>query len=194
MEDIFSKEQIDQLNKISRLPEEEQKRVLSGFMKQLSPEQLDYLKQMQQPQCPFCLIAEGKLKARKIYEDNELIAALEINPVNPGHAIIFPKQHYQILSQIKDVGKLFNISNKISTILFDTMKAQGTNILVSSGQVAGQNTPHVVINVIPRFNKDNIGLNLSHKKMSEGELDKIYLTIKPKVNIEEKRIEKPKKI
>src|SRR3989344_1601038 len=85
----------------SKLKEEEQKKVLPEFLKKLSPEQIEYLKQQQAPQCPFCLIAENKIKSKKIYEDNDIIAVLDINPANPGHTIVFPKTHYQILAQIK---------------------------------------------------------------------------------------------
>ena len=69
-ESIFTEEEIKELNKISQLPEEEQKKVLPEFLKKLSPEQLNVLKQSQPSQCPYCLIAEGKIKAKKIYEDN----------------------------------------------------------------------------------------------------------------------------
>ena len=185
MENLFSKEQLEELSKISKLPEEEQKKILPNFLKKLSPEQINYLKQSQQPQqCPFCLIAENKIKSKKIYEDKEIMAVLEINPVTPGHTIVFPKQHFQILSQIKDIGNLFNISNKISSVLFDSLNAQGTNILVSNGQIAGQLIPHVVINIIPRFSKDEVNLNLDHKKTSDEELEKILKKIKEKTNFE----------
>ena len=66
------------------------------------------------------LTFEGKIKAKKIYEDNELVAALEINPASLGHAIVFPKKHFSVLAQLKDVGNLFNIINKISSVLFET--------------------------------------------------------------------------
>ena len=199
MDNLFSKEQLEELNKISKLPEEEQKKTLPNFLKKLSPEQLDYLKQTQQPQqCPFCLIAENKIQAKKIYEDKEIIAALEINPVNPGHTIVFPKNHFQVLSQIKDVGNIFNIVNKISALLFDTLKAQGTNILVSNGQLAGQVIPHILINIIPRFPKDNVNLSLDHKKSSEEELNKVLKKIKESEsfnkNLSKSSEEKPKKI
>jgi len=184
MEGLFTKEQLEELAKISKLPEEEQKKVLSNFLKKLSPEQLNSLKQTQAPQqCPYCLIAENKIKSKKIYEDKEIIIVLEINPSNPGHTIVFPKQHIQVLSQLKDVSHLFNLVNKISSVLFDTLKAQGTNIFVANGQAAGQLIPHVVINIIPRFNEDKLNLFLEHKKTTEEELDKILNKIKEKSSI-----------
>ncbi|MBS3171665.1 HIT domain-containing protein [Candidatus Woesearchaeota archaeon] len=191
-ESIFTEEEIKELNKISQLPEEEQKKVLPEFLKKLSPEQLNVLKQSQPSQCPYCLIAEGKIKAKKIYEDNELVAALEINPASLGHAIVFPKKHFSVLAQLKDVGNLFNIINKISSVLFETLKAQGTNILVSNGPAAGQIIPHLVVEIIPRFEKDKISFNLPRKKASEEDLEKILSLLKGKIVLEKKEPEKPK--
>lgn len=191
-ESIFSEDQINELNKISQLPEEEQKRVLPEFLKKLSPEQLNTLKQSQPQQCPFCLIAEGKIKAKKIYENEEIIAVLEINPASLGHTIVFPKKHYSVLAQLKDVGNLFNIVNKIASVLFENLKAQGTNILVSNGPAAGQIIPHLTIEIIPRFDKDKIIFNLPRKKVSEEELEKVFSNLKGKIIIEKKEPEKPK--
>ena len=191
-ESIFTEEEIKELNKISQMPEEEKKKVLPEFLKKLSPEQLNVLKQSQPSQCPYCLIAEGKIKAKKIYEDNELVAALEINPASLGHAIVFPKKHFSVLAQLKDVGNLFNIINKISSVLFETLKAQGTNILVSNGPAAGQIIPHLVVEIIPRFEKDKISFNLPRKKASEEDLEKILSLLKGKIVLEKKEPEKPK--
>ena len=187
---IFTEEQIEEINKISQLPEEEQKRLLPEFLKKLSPEQLNSLKQSQPQQCPFCLIAENKIKAKKIYEDNEIIAALEINPVSLGHTLVFPKKHFQILTQLSDAGKLFNVVNKISSMLFETLNAQGTNILVSNGQAAGQSIPHLIVEIIPRFEKDKISFNLPRKKASEEELEKVLARVKAKKIVAEKPLPK----
>lgn len=201
MEDIFTKEQLEELNKISKLPEEEQKKVLPNFLKKLSPEQMKNLKQSQPQQCPFCLIVENKIKSKKIYEDHETLAVLEINPVNPGHTVIFPKKHYEFLSQIKDVGHLFNVVNKISSLLFDSLSAQGTNILISNGQSAGQLIPHVTVNIIPRFAKDKLNLQLETKKTTDQDLDKLLVKIKEskffidfQKNLEEKKSEVKKEV
>ncbi len=191
-ESIFTEEQLEELNKISQFSEEEQKKVLPNFLKKLSPEQLNALKQSQPSQCPYCLISEGKIKAKKIYEDNELIAALEINPASPGHTIVFPKKHVSVLAQLKDVGNLFNITNKVASVLFEALKAQGTNILVSNGPAAGQIIPHLVVEIIPRFEKDKISFNLPRKKASEEDLENLYSSLKGKIVPEKKPAEKPK--
>jgi len=191
----FTKEQIAELNKISSLPPEEQKKVLPNFLKKLSPEQMEFLqKQQGQQQCPFCLIAEKKIPAKKIYEDNNVMAVLDINPVTTGHTIIFPKKHFSILPQIPDVGNLFNLANKVASSLFESLGAQGTNILVANGQLAGQNIPHVIVNVIPRYKDDKVNLDLEHKQASEEELNKTLEKIKQKANFKPKEEVKPQQI
>ncbi len=187
---IFSEEQIEEINKISQLPEEEQKQLLPEFLKNLSQEQLNALKQSQPQQCPFCLIVENKIKANKLYEDNEIIAALEINPASLGHTIVFPKKHIQILTQLNDAGKLFNVVNKLSSVLFETLNAQGTNILVSNGSAAGQMIPHLIVEIIPRFANDKLSFNLPRKKASEVELEKVMAKIKSKPTFSEKPLPK----
>ncbi|MEK6936551.1 MAG: HIT family protein [Nanoarchaeota archaeon] len=192
-ESIFTEEQIEELNKISQLSEEEQKKVLPSFLKTLSPEQLNALKQSQgASQCPYCLIVEGKIKAKKIYEDNELIAALEINPASLGHTIVFPKKHISILAQLNDVSNLFNAANKISSALFETLKAHGTNLLVSNGSAAGQIIPHLVVEIIPRYDNDKLNLNFPRKKASDEDLEKIFSSLKGKIVLEKKLEQKPK--
>ncbi|MEK6826636.1 MAG: HIT domain-containing protein, partial [Nanoarchaeota archaeon] len=135
-------------------PIEEQKKELPGFLKTLSREQVEFLKRQQGTSCPYCAIAEGKIEARKVYEDENLIGALEINPANKGHVVLFPKKHYEILNQIEDVGHLFNIAKRISGAIFESVKAEGTNIFVSNGASAGQTVPHVAVHIVPRFKDD----------------------------------------
>ena len=77
------------------------KEKLNEFLKTLNPEQIEFLKSQQGSQCVFCAITEGKIPAKKVYEDDSLIGALDINPANKGHVILFPKVHSEILGLIK---------------------------------------------------------------------------------------------
>ncbi|MEK6922653.1 MAG: HIT family protein [Nanoarchaeota archaeon] len=173
MDNPLSKEQIEELNMISQLPIEEQKKELPGFLKTLSREQVEFLKRQQGTSCPYCAIAEGKIEARKVYEDENLIGALEINPANKGHVVLFPKKHYEILNQIEDVGHLFNIAKRISGAIFESVKAEGTNIFVSNGASAGQTVPHVAVHIVPRFKDDKFKLGWEKADIKDKEMDKI---------------------
>jgi len=169
----LSKEQIEELNELAKLPVEEQKVKLNEFLKKLTPEQIEFLKSQQGGQCVFCAITEGKVPAKKIYEDDYLIATLDINPGNKGHVILFPKVHYEILSLMKDVGHLFNVANMISSAVFEVTGAEGTNIYVANGLAAGQKMPHVVVHIIPRFKDDKVNFAWDKAEVSEEEMKEL---------------------
>lgn len=133
--------------------------------------------------CIICKIIDGVVPAKKIYEDDDIVAILDFNGANPGHSFVIPKQHIPILEQLPPhlVGKLFNVANKISSAIFDTLKVQGTNIFVANGVPAGQKVAHFMINIIPRKENDNINLQWQPKQLSEEEMSTIELKIKEEV-------------
>ena len=188
MENPLSDEQIKKINEIAKLPPEKQQPELQSFIKTLAPEQLEFLQSQQQTQgCLFCSIAEGKIESKKIYQDDSVMAVLDINPAIPGHVLVFPKKHVQVLTQLSDEESayLFKIANKISAVIFDNLKAEGTNIFIANGHAAGQNSPHAIIHVIPRFSKDGLSLSWKGKKVSEEALDELKKKLENKVKFKE---------
>ncbi|MBM3200066.1 HIT family protein [Candidatus Woesearchaeota archaeon] len=159
------------------LPPEEQERKLQEILSQLPQEEVESLKQQQ---CPFCMIAEGKIPAKVVYEDAFVKAVLDINPASKGHVIVFPKQHYMLTSMMPDneIARIFQVANKLSKVVFEVVNAKGTNIFVANGQSAGQNAPHVLVHVIPRFDNDKLGLAWQPKKGDEKEMEEIAKKIK----------------
>lgn len=131
-------------------------------------------------ECVICDIIEGKVPSKKIFEDDDILAFLDVNGAAPGHTFVVPKKHHPIFEQIPDplVAKLFTISNKISTALFEALQVQGTNIFITNGVSAGQSVAHFVINVIPRKEGDNINLQWQSKQLSEEEMSTVELKIK----------------
>jgi len=134
-------------------------------------------------ECLICKIIDGTLPAKKIYEDDDLVAVLDFNGANPGHSFVIPKQHIPIFEQTPThlVGKLFNIANKISSAIFDTLGVQGTNIFVANGVPAGQKVAHLMVNVIPRKENDGIKLEWQPKQLSEEEMSTIELKLKDEI-------------
>lgn len=125
--------------------------------------------------CIFCNIALGKIKSRKVYEDDVICAFLDINPANPGHVLIVPKDHYQILPMVPSdvIAHIFNMAKKISMVMFSEIGSEGTSYFVANGMSAGQKAPHVMMHVIARFEKDNVGLVPETFEVSENDIDKI---------------------
>src|SRR3989338_7937476 len=130
--------------------------------------------------CLVCQIVEGNVPSKKVFEDDSLLAVLDINGANPGHCFIMPKEHYPIIEQVpdKEIGKIFNVANKISSAVFETLQAQGTNIFVANGIPAGQTVAHFMVNVIPRFEKDGINLQWQPRQLDEEALSTVELKLK----------------
>lgn len=134
--------------------------------------------------CLVCGIIEGRIPSKKIYEDDAALAVLDVNGSNPGHCFVMPKAHYSIFEQIPDseVGKLFTISNKISSAIFDALKVHGTNLFIANGIPAGQTVAHFMINIIPRKENDGINLQWQPKQLSEEEMSTVELKIREQMD------------
>ena len=130
--------------------------------------------------CIVCQIIGNRIPSKKVYEDELVMAVLDVNGSNPGHCFVMPKNHYPIIEQVPEIeiGKLFQVSNKISTAIFESLGAQGTNIFVANGIPAGQTIAHFTINVIPRRENDGINLQWQPKQLSEEEMSTVELKLK----------------
>ena len=152
--------------------------------------------------CIICQIIANNIPSKKIYEDELVMAVLDVNGSNPGHCFVMPKNHYPIIEQVPDIeiGMLFQVSNRISSAIFDSIGAQGTNIFVANGIPAGQTIAHFTINVIPRKENDGINLQWQPKQMSEEEMSTVELKLKEQTKnighfeeeVKKTKIESPK--
>lgn len=165
----ISKERMDDIKKaVEGLSKEEQQAKLEEILSDEEREEL-----FGQQQCPFCLIGEGKIPSKKVYEDDDCIAVLDINPANKGHVILFTKKHYPLMTLLEDkeAANLFTIANKLCKVVFESLSAKGTNLFVANGAAAGQVSPHAIINIIPRFEKDEVVFGWKAKKLSEEDME-----------------------
>ena len=126
-------------------------------------------------ECLFCKIAKGEMPAKKVYEDNDSLAFLDINPANPGHTLVMPKAHFE---NIFDVGeaelhKTMNVVKDIATKLKENMNATGVNVVQNNGRPAGQLVSHIHFHVIPRFPEDNVIITYKRVQMQEKDFDEI---------------------
>lgn len=186
MVEQLTPEQMQELQEIARLPPEEQRQKLSGFMGKLSPGQIEALKQMQTqatPQCIFCKISSHEVPAKIVYEDDEFIAFLDIKPANPGHTLVIPKKHYQFLPQMPDdeVARMFTVVKKMAAAVFEATGAEGVEIRQRNGAVAGQVVPHVHTHIIPRFKDDGIATDWAPRQLKEEQFDEMQKRISEKM-------------
>ena len=133
--------------------------------------------------CLLCQIVANKIPSYKVYEDELTLAVLDFNGANPGHCFVMPKNHYPIMEQVPDgeLGNHFMVANKISSAIFETLKAQGTNIFIRNGIPAGQQVAHFMINVIPRKENDGVNLQWKPRQLSEEEMSTVELKLKEQV-------------
>ncbi len=115
-----------------------------------------------------------------IYSDGTVSVFFEKNAAVPGHIVVAPARHFTIFEQVPDsiVRDLFRIANKVSTILFDALGVQGTNVIVENGNAAGQKVPHVSVNVIPRSEGDGLNLQWAPKKIPEQQMSLIEVQLR----------------
>jgi histidine triad (HIT) family protein len=110
--------------------------------------------------CLFCKIIKGEVPSSKVYEDENFIAFLDINPVTPGHTLVVPKKHsYNVLDAddgvMDQMGKMLK---KVSQAVCRGMGTDDFNLMQNNGQGAGQVVGHLHWHIVPRYPDD--GLNL----------------------------------
>ncbi len=158
-------------------------------IKNMSPEEIS---ELQKQNCIFCHIIKGEIPANKVYEDESCLAILDINPASKGHMILMPKEHYMIFPQIPEniIKHLAKVSKDLSKRLIQTLGAEGTNILIANGAVAGQRAPHAIIHIIPRNENDGINcFELPDRDIREEDLNRMQIVLSQKLGM---KVEKKK--
>ncbi len=110
-------------------------------------------------ECVFCKIINREIPANIVYENDMVLAFLDINPINRGHTLIVPRKHYRDIYDITEdyLKKVAVVAKKISRAIRRGLRAEGVNILHASGEVAQQSVLHFHIHLVPRWRDD--GLN-----------------------------------
>lgn len=110
--------------------------------------------------CLFCRIISGKQRASVIYEDELVVAFLDLYPMNPGHTLVVPKRHSTDIRFLdaESAAAMMHAAIKITARLMDCeeVACSGVNLLISNGTVAGQEIFHTHLHLIPRNNGDSI--------------------------------------
>lgn len=125
-------------------------------------------------ECLFCKIIAGDVTSNKVYEDEKTVAFLDINPVNPGHTLVVPKQHSSNIFDIapEDWAAVTEVARKVSIAIEKGLDADGVNIAMNNREHAGQVIGHPHIHIIPRFKGDGLKL-MPQRKYTEGEAEPV---------------------
>lgn len=108
--------------------------------------------------CLFCKIIENRIPSRRVYQDDVCIAFLDINPVNRGHVLIVPRIHHEDLTSLPPEVAA-HVASKLPALCTAVVRAtgaEGFNVIVNNGKVAGQTIFHGHWHIIPRFHDDTV--------------------------------------
>jgi len=113
------------------------------------------------PYTIFAEIVAGRAPASTVYEDQDVLAFMDIRPMTPGHLLVVPKVAARDLSELDPEvgGKLFKVGQLLAAALRDSeVGCDGVNFFLADGVLAGQEIFHVHLHVIPRTAGDGFGL------------------------------------
>ena len=103
--------------------------------------------------CVFCKIVRKQASASLVYEDEKVLAFLDIRPLNEGHTLVIPKEHYATIFEVPEelVAQLHRIVKRVALAVRDITKADGISIIQQNGKAADQEVFRLHVHVIPRF-------------------------------------------
>ncbi len=129
--------------------------------------------------CVFCQIVAGKISAHKIIETDQVLAFLDIKPVNPGHSLVILKRHCPSIEEASpdELAAVMAVVKQVGGRLKDKLPTVAYNLILNNGPVAGQEIPHLHFHVIPRLPDDNLQL-WSHTDYLPGEAEDIIKRLK----------------
>jgi len=134
--------------------------------------------------CIFCEIIQGKNDGNFIYEDENHIAILDKYPIDTGHSLVMPRDHFEKVTDMtaEKVGELFSKIPKIAKAVIETTKADAFSMAQNNGRAAKQIVPHVHIHIIPRYeSRETIWTKREIAKENELKIlsERIRKSIKP---------------
>jgi len=129
--------------------------------------------------CVFCKIAKKEIPCFEVFENEKFLAFLDINPRNPGHTLVIPKEHFRWVWDVPYLGEYFEVVGKIARAIQKVMK---TDFVVSF--IIGEEIPHAHIHLVPRFKDDGHGALIDLaliRKIEKEKMEKIAREIKERI-------------
>ena len=133
--------------------------------------------------CVFCKIIENQIPSVKIYEDDLVLAFLDLGPINYGHTLVIPKEHHESSATIPEnvAGRMFRVGSRIGVALKRKLDYDAFNLHLADGTAAGQVVMHAHMHVVPRGVEDNFRWNWRQQKYPENKMQEIADEIAPRV-------------
>ena len=129
--------------------------------------------------CIFCKIIANESPSSKVYEDENVLAILDLSQTTKGHTIVMPKKHYANILEIPgdELAYLIQKVQEIAKNLINKLNAKGFNIIVNTNEAAGQSVMHLHIHIIPRYD-ENDGLKVEYIANDKADLEAVLREIK----------------
>ena len=132
--------------------------------------------------CLFCQIIAGQIPSTKVAESDNVIAILDINPVNPGHTLIIPKKHSTDLLDAGDeiLKEMILFTKRVAQAVLGGLGYDAFNLELNNGQIAGQIIPHLHWHIVPRTADDGLK-HWPGSKYEDGEAEKVAEKIREQI-------------
>ena len=131
--------------------------------------------------CIFCKIVAGDIPSSKVYEDEEVLAFLDISQVTPGHTLVVPKKHARNLLEMDETAtaQLFARVSKVAQKVKAATQAPAMNIISNMEEIAGQTVFHTHVHIIPRYSdQDELAISFTEHEPNFEQLAVLAETIK----------------
>ncbi len=130
--------------------------------------------------CIFCKLAKNESPSKKVYEDSDVLAFLDINPASKGHTVVITKKHFENIYDVNEneLNKMLGVVKALAGRMKNQLKAEGVNFLQNNGRYAGQLVSHIHFHVIPRYENDNIFIKFPRMQLSEEEMKDVQNKLK----------------
>ncbi len=117
------------------------------------------------PDCVFCKIVAGQIPAQKLFEDEETIAIMDINPAQDGHCLVIAKAHHPTVFEIppEAFAAVARSLVRVARAVNRALAPDGLNLIQANGPGAGQSVPHFHVHVLPRRLGDGLKINWEAK-------------------------------
>lgn len=130
-------------------------------------------------ECIFCKIVKGEIPSYKVWEDDNVLAFLDVNPSTKGHTLIIPKKHHENIFDMseEEMANMGVGAKKVADLLKKNLKCDGINLVNSNGTVAQQEIMHYHMHVIPRYEDEDYEIKFENESKGE-DLEKTAKEIK----------------
>jgi histidine triad (HIT) family protein len=130
--------------------------------------------------CIFCKIVQKQAPSSIIYEDEAIMAFLDIRPLNMGHTLVIPKAHYVDIFDIpeKELCQIYKVAKLVSFAIKKATAADGVSIIQQNGKAAGQDIFHLHVHVVPRFEGQKLPHFKELKEVERAKLEEMAKKIK----------------